>query len=253
MIAIVAPTPGGPEALVAETRPLPTLGAGRNSRARRAAGVNRADLMQRAGHYPPPPGASDILGLEIAGEVVARGTRRHRASSGRRPRDGAGAGRRLRRILRGRRRQRACPFPADFHSSRRRAIPETFFTVWPNLFDRGRLTAGETALIHGGASGIGTTAIQLAKAFGARVIVTAGSDERCAACLKLGADVAINYRTQDFVAAAQGGDRRARRRRHPRHRRRRLRRPQLRGRGRGRAHRPDRDPEGRARRGDFAC
>jgi NADPH2:quinone reductase len=198
MTAIVIRAPGGPEVLVPERRPLPRPDAGEILVRVRAAGVNRPDVMQRRGLYPPPPGAPDIPGLEIAGEVVAAAPGATRFAAG----DSVAA------LLPGGGYAEYCkvhetnalPVPRGFSLIEAAAVPETFFTVWTNLFDRGRLSAGETALIHGGASGIGTTAIQLAKAFGARVIVTAGSEEKCAACLNLGADLAIDYRRDDFVA-----------------------------------------------------
>jgi putative PIG3 family NAD(P)H quinone oxidoreductase len=199
MTVIAARAPGGPDVLVPETRPLPAIGPEDILVRIAAAGVNRPDIPQRKGSYPPPPGASDIIGLEIAGTVAGVG------AAGTRFRIGdavtalvAGGGYAEYCTVH---ESNALPVPAGFSFVEAAAIPETFCTVWPNLFERGQLAAGETALIHGGSSGIGTTAIQLAKAFGARVIVTAGSDEKCAACLKLGADVAINYTTQDFVAA----------------------------------------------------
>ena len=198
MTAIAIRMPGGPEVLTPETRPLPVPATSEILVRVRAAGVNRPDAMQRRGQYPPPPGAPDIPGLEIAGEVAALGP-----GAGR-----FGIGDAVTALVPGGGYAEYCkvhetnalPLPRGFGMIEAAAIPETFFTVWPNLFERGRLTAGETALIHGGSSGIGTTAIQLAKAFGARVIVTAGSEEKCAACLNLGADVAINYKTEDFVA-----------------------------------------------------
>jgi putative PIG3 family NAD(P)H quinone oxidoreductase len=198
MIAIAIRAPGGPEMLVPEKRPLPDLGASDILVRVRAAGVNRPDVMQRRGLYPPPPGAPDIPGLEIAGEVAASGPDARRFAVG----DAVTA------LVPGGGYAEYCkvhetnalPVPRGFSLVEAAAIPETFFTVWPNLFERGRLAAGETVLIHGGSSGIGTTAIQLAKAFGTRVIVTAGSSEKCAACLNLGADIAINYKTEDFVA-----------------------------------------------------
>jgi putative PIG3 family NAD(P)H quinone oxidoreductase len=198
MTAIAIRAPGGPEVLVPEKRPLPSLGASEVLVRVRAAGVNRPDAMQRAGKYPPPPGAPDIPGLEIAGEVAALGPGASRfgldeAVTALVPGGGYAEYCKVHET-------NALAVPRGFSMVEAAAIPETFFTVWPNLFERGRLTAGETALIHGGSSGIGTTAIQLAKAFGARVIVTAGTDEKCAACLNLGADVAINYKTEDFVA-----------------------------------------------------
>ena len=201
MTVIVASTPGGPEVLVPARRSLPEIGAEEILVRVHAAGVNRPDVMQRKGQYPPPPGASDIIGLEIAGEVVARGTNATLLAIGDKvvaliPGGGYAEYCAVHET-------NALPIPKGFSTIEAAAIPETFFTVWPNLFQRGRLTAGETVLIHGGASGIGTTAIQLARAFGAKVIVTAGSAEKCAACLKLGADVAINYRAEDFVAAVK--------------------------------------------------
>ena len=201
MTVIAATKPGGPEVLVPETRPLPTFGADEILIRVRAAGVNRPDVMQRKGLYPPPPGAPDIIGLEIAGEVAAIGTGVTRFKVGDEvtalvPGGGYAEFCKVHET-------NALPVPAGFSLIEAAAIPETFFTVWPNLFQRGRLAAGETALIHGGSSGIGTTAIQLAKAFGAKVIVTAGSAEKCAACLRLGADAAINYNEEDFVAAVK--------------------------------------------------
>ena len=188
------------------------------------------------GFYAPPPGASDILGLEVAGEVGgARAAPRFTAG---RAGDGARSRRRLRRLLRRARIQRPAG-PLGLTAVEAAAIPETYFTVWTNVFDRGALKAGETLLVHGGTSGIGTTAIQLAKAFGATVIATAGSDEKVAECIRLGADVGVNYRTDDFVAANLRGHRREGRRRHSRHGRRRLRRAQLRRRRAGRPDRPD--------------
>jgi putative PIG3 family NAD(P)H quinone oxidoreductase len=201
MTVIIATTPGGPEVLVPAKRPLPDIGGEEILVRVHAAGVNRPDVMQRKGQYPPPTGASDIIGLEIAGEVVARGANatRHAISD------------KVVALIPGGGYAEFCtvhetnalPVPSGFSMIEAAAIPETFFTVWPNLFQRGRLAAGETVLIHGGTSGIGTTAIQLARAFGAKAIVTAGSDEKCAACLKLGADVAINYKTEDFVTAVR--------------------------------------------------
>jgi NADPH2:quinone reductase len=201
MTAIVAPRPGGPEALVAETRPVPVPLSGEILVRVHAAGVNRPDVMQRQGKYPPPPGASDILGLEFAGEVVAQGSDARRFAVG----DAvvalvAGGGYAEFAVVQ---ETNALPLPRGFSMIEGAGIPETYFTVWPNLFQRGRLAARETVLIHGGGSGIGTTAIQLAKSFGATVIVTAGNADKCARCVKLGADVAINYRDEDFVARAK--------------------------------------------------
>ena len=188
---------GGPEVLVPEERPLPVPGAQEILVRVRAAGVNRPDVAQRIGRYPPPPGASDIPGLELSGEVAALGPGASRFAVG----DAVLA------LVPGGAYAEYCtvhestalPVPKGLSTVEAAAIPETFFTVWPNLFDRGRLVPGETLLVHGGGSGIGTTAIQLGKAFGARVFVTAGSAEKCEACMKLGADLAINYRDEDFV------------------------------------------------------
>src|SRR5580700_3134339 len=201
MKAVIASGPGGPEVLKLGTRPLPQPREGEILVAVAAAGVNRPDVMQRQGLYPPPPGAPDILGLEIAGEVVALGSGATRYKIG----DKVAA------LVAGGGYAEYCPVhetnalpaPPTLSLIEAAAIPETFFTVWHNAFERGRLKSGETLLVHGGTSGIGTTAIQLAKAFGARVITTAGSAEKCEACRKLGADVAVNYRTEDFVAATK--------------------------------------------------
>jgi NADPH2:quinone reductase len=197
MTAIGIKTPGGPEALVPEERPVPSPGEGEILVKVAAAGVNRPDVMQRKGLYPPPPGASDIPGLEIAGEVAALGPGVTRWK----------VGDRVMALLSGGGYAEYCvahgshAMPVNGLSMEEAAaVPETFLTVWHNVFERGSLKAGETLLVHGGTSGIGTTAIQLAKAFGAHVITTAGSDEKCEACRKLGADVAVNYKTQDFVA-----------------------------------------------------
>jgi putative PIG3 family NAD(P)H quinone oxidoreductase len=198
MTAIGVQAPGGPEALVPETRPTPRPAAGEILVKVAAAGVNRPDVMQRKGLYPPPPGASDIPGLEIAGEVVAlgEGVTRH-ALGDRVCALVAGGGYAEYCVVHETNALRA---PDGATMIEAAAIPETFFTVWTNVFERGRLQPGESFMVHGGTSGIGTTAIMLAKAFGSRVFATAGSDDKCEACRKLGADVAINYRTQDFVA-----------------------------------------------------
>ena len=198
MTAIAIRLPGGPEVLVPEPRPLPQLRSGEILIKVAAAGVNRPDVMQRKGLYPPPPGAPDIPGLELAGVVVAIGEGVTRWSAS----DHvtalvSGGGYATYCIAH---ESHALPIPAGLSEIEAAGVPETFFTVWSNLFDRAGLRNGETVLVHGGTSGIGTTAIQLAKAFGARVIATAGSDEKCEACRKLGADHAINYKTQDFVA-----------------------------------------------------
>jgi NADPH:quinone reductase len=198
MTAIAISTPGGPDALVPEQRPRPSPGTGEILVKVAAAGVNRPDVMQRQGLYPPPPGASDIPGLELAGTVVERGPGAERFTVG----DGvcalvAGGGYAQYAVVH---ETNALPVPAPLSMVEAAAIPETFFTVWHNVFERGGLKRGETVLVHGGSSGIGTAAIQLAKAFGAGVIVTAGSAVKCQRCIALGADHAINYRTEDFVA-----------------------------------------------------
>ncbi|MFG1363599.1 NAD(P)H-quinone oxidoreductase [Xanthobacter versatilis] len=198
MTAILISAPGGPEVLVPGNRPVPAPAAGELLVKVEAAGINRPDVMQRKGLYPPPPGASDIPGLEIAGTVVALGEGASRFK----------VGDRVCALVTGGGYAQYCttheatalPIPESLSAAEAAALPETAFTVWSNIFERGQLKAGETLLLHGGSSGIGTTAIQLAKAFGARVVVTAGSDEKCAACVTLGADLAVNYRTQDFVA-----------------------------------------------------
>ncbi len=192
---------GGPEVLKPATRPLTPPRAGEVLIKVAAAGVNRPDMIQRQGLYPPPPGASDIPGLEIAGAVVALGDGVDGWSTG----DAACA------LVTGGGYAEYCvapaaqclPVPRGLGLTEAAALPETFFTVWSNVFDRAGLKQGESFLVHGGTSGIGTTAIQLAKAFGARVFATAGSDEKCAACLSLGADRAINYNDDDFVQAVK--------------------------------------------------
>jgi len=200
MTAIAIKAPGGPEVLVPEQRAVPTAGAEEILVKVAAAGVNRPDVMQRQGLYPPPPGAPDIPGLEIAGEIIALGADVKRWQIGDRIMALVVGGGYAEYCLA--HASHALPVSA-LPIVEAAAIPETFLTVWHNVFERGALKAGETLLVHGGSSGIGTTAIQLAKAFGARVIVTAGSAEKCAACRKLGADVAINYKTEDFVAACK--------------------------------------------------
>ena len=201
MTAIAIRAPGGADMLVPQERPLPQLAAGEVLVKVAAAGVNRPDVMQRQGLYPPPAGATDIPGLEIAGEVAALGSDVVRWKTGDRV---------MALVVGGGYAQfcaahetHALPVPPTLTLTEAAGIPETFFTVWHNAFQRGRLTAGETLLVHGGSSGIGTTAIQLAKAFGARVIATAGSQEKCEACRRLGADTAINYKSEDFVAATK--------------------------------------------------
>ena len=198
MTAMAVPKPGGPEALVPETRPVPRPGAGEILVRVRSAGVNRPDVMQRKGLYPPPPGAPDIPGLEIAGEVVARGPGADRFSPGAMVMALVPGGGYAEYCLA--HQDNALAAPPGLDPVAAGGMPETFFTVWTNVFQREALAAGETLLVHGGTSAIGVTAILLGKAFGARVIVTAGSDEKCDACRALGADHAINYRERDFVA-----------------------------------------------------
>ncbi len=200
MTAIAIPTPGGPEALVPQRRPMPKPGAGELLIKVAAAGVNRPDVLQRQGNYAPPPGATDIPGLEIAGEVVASGGE-------------AGPwkiGDKLCALVAGGGYAEYCvvpapqclPVPRGLDLIQAAAIPETFFTVWTNVFERGALKPGEVFLVHGGSSGIGTTAIQLAAQLGSRVIATAGGADKAAACRSLGAERAVDYRSEDFVAAA---------------------------------------------------
>ena len=200
MTAIGIKASGGPDMLVPEKRPMPVPGDGEILVKVAAAGVNRPDVMQRMGVYPPPPGAPDIPGLEIAGEVVALGPNVKRWKLGDRVMALVVGGGYAEYCLA--HESHALPV-GNLSMVEAAAIPETFFTVWHNTFERGGLKRGETLLIHGGSSGIGTAAIQLAKAFGAHVITTAGSAEKCDACRKLGADVAVNYRTEDFVAATK--------------------------------------------------
>ncbi|MDI1297157.1 MAG: NAD(P)H-quinone oxidoreductase [bacterium] len=200
MMVIAIPVPGGPEALVPQRRPVPVPGEDEVLIRVAAAGVNRPDVLQRQGKYPPPPGASDIPGLEVAGTIVAAG----RGSD----------------MLIG---QRVCallpgggyaeyavvpagqclPVPADYDIVEAAALPETLFTVWTNLFERAYAVGGDTVLVHGGTSGIGTMAIRLCNLFDVTIIVTCGSDEKCAQAKAWGADHAINYRTQDYVAEVQ--------------------------------------------------
>jgi putative PIG3 family NAD(P)H quinone oxidoreductase len=201
MKAIEISKPGNPDVLVVVERPTPSPAGGEVLVRVAAAGVNRPDVMQRMGHYPPPPGVTDIPGLEIAGviEQVGDGV------------DDWRVGDRVTALVAGGGYAEYCvapapqclPVPANVDVVHAAAIPETFFTVWTNVFERGRLKAGESILIHGGSSGIGTTAIQLAHALGARVFATAGSAEKCAACERLGAARAINYRDTDFVASVK--------------------------------------------------
>ena len=199
MVAIEITRPGPPDVLQATQRPVPPVGAGEVLIRVAAAGVNRPDVLQRQGNYPPPPGTTDIPGLEVAGEVVqvAPGVESWRvgdnvcalvAGGGYAQYVAAPA-------------VQCLPIPAGLSMEQAAALPETFFTVYLNVVERGELQAGETLLVHGGSSGIGTTAILLGKALGARVVVTAGSATKCAACVALGAELAINYREQDFVSA----------------------------------------------------
>ena len=199
MQCIEIPEPGGPEALKLGTRPVPEPGHGEVLVKVASAGVNRPDVMQRQGVYPPPPGASDILGLEIAGTVakVGAGVAEWRE------------GDEVCALVTGGGYAEYCPAPAaqvlpvpeGVGLDHAGGLPETFFTVWTNVFDRAGLRAGERLLVHGGSSGIGTTAIQMASQLGARVFATAGSKEKCDACLALGAERAVNYREEDFVEA----------------------------------------------------
>lgn len=201
MTAVEIAKPGGPEVLVPGTRPVPRPGEGELLIAVEAAGVNRPDVLQRKGGYPPPPGVSDIPGLEVAGRVVALGPGVERWSVGDRVTAlVAGGGYAAYCVAPA---AQCLPQPAGLSAVEAAALPETFFTVWTNLFDRARLAAGERLLVHGGSSGIGTTAIQLAAAFGVEVYTTAGSAEKCAACEKLGAKRAIDYKREDFVAAVK--------------------------------------------------
>lgn len=197
MKAVEISQPGGPEVLKPVERPMPQAGPGEVLIKVTAAGVNRPDVFQRKGNYPPPAGASDLPGLEVAGEIV----------DGDAGRGGFKVGDKVCALVAGGGYAEYCvapveqclPIPAGLSEIEAAGLPETYFTVWTNVFDRGALSAGETLLVHGGASGIGTTAIQLAKALGHTVYATAGSDERVRAVEELGADLGINYRTQDFV------------------------------------------------------
>ena len=209
MRAIAMTAAGGPEVLVETTRPDPVPAAGELLVQVTASGVNRPDVLQRKGAYAPPPGASDLPGLEIAGTIIG-GDAAELAAAGFKLGDrvcalvaGGGYAERCTAPI-----PQCLPVPKGLTDIEAASLPETFFTVWSNVWDRGRLQAGDTLLVQGGSSGIGVTAIQLAKAMGSKVIVTAGSDEKVAACVALGADVGINYKTQDFVAevkAATGG------------------------------------------------
>ncbi|WP_170361296.1 NAD(P)H-quinone oxidoreductase [Ruegeria arenilitoris] len=205
MRAVEITKPGGPEVLQLTDRPVPEPQAGQVILKVAYAGVNRPDALQRAGAYDPPPGASDLPGLEASGEVVAIG-----ASV-----DGLSVGDKVCALLPGggyaeyvaTPAAHCLPVPTGMEMKEAACLPETYFTVWSNVFMRGGLKAGERFLVHGGSSGIGTTAIQLANAFGARVFATAGSADKCEACVKLGAEKAINYRDEDFVGVlrAEGG------------------------------------------------
>ena len=188
---------GEPEKMVISTRPVPAMASDEVLVKVAAAGVNRADIMQRQGHYPPPDGVTDILGLEVSGEIV---------SVGNQIRDWK-IGAKICGLVAGGGYAEYCsvpgvqclPVPEEVDLVEAASLPEVYFTIWTNVFDRGRLQKGETLLVHGGSSGVGTAAIILANLKGARVLVTAGSDEKCAACRGLGADLAINYERDDFV------------------------------------------------------
>lgn len=204
MRAIEITSPGAPDVLRPGSRPAPVPGRGEVLIRVAASGVNRPDVLQRTGNYPVPPGASDIPGLEVAGAIV-EGDEAAMAQAGLKKGD------RVCALVAGGGYAELCvapvgqclPVPRGMSDVEAASLPETFFTVWSNVFDRGRLAAGETLLVQGGTSGIGVTAIQMAKALGAKVIATAGSDEKCRACLDLGADHAVNYRTADFAAEAK--------------------------------------------------
>jgi NADPH2:quinone reductase len=195
---------GAPEVLRLAERPDPAWGAGEVLIRVRASGINRPDVLQRTGHYPVPPGASDIPGLEVAGEIVD-GDAAALAQAGFKKGD------RVCALVAGGGYAQLCtapvgqclPVPQGLSDIEAASLPETFFTVWSNVFDRARLQAGETLLVQGGTSGIGVTAIQMARALGAQVFATAGSDDKCRACVEIGADAAINYKTQDFAEEAK--------------------------------------------------
>ncbi len=201
MKAVEISTPGGPEVLVLVDRPMPEPKAGEVLIKVSAAGINRPDVFQRKGNYPPPPGASDLPGLEVAGEIVGGD-----AAAG-----GLAIGDKVCALVAGGGYAEYCvaaaaqclPIPKGLSDIEAAGLPETYFTVWSNVFDRGRLSGNETLLVHGGASGIGTTAVQLATAMGHKVYATAGSDERVKAVEGLGAVQGINYRTQDYVEATK--------------------------------------------------
>jgi putative PIG3 family NAD(P)H quinone oxidoreductase len=201
MTAVAITTPGGPEVLKATSVPTPKPGPGQVLVKVAAAGVNRPDVAQRMGAYPPPAGHSPLPGLEIAGTVAAAGEGVSRWKAGDKVCALVNGGGYAEYCIA--EETAALPIPGGLDLVQAAAVPETFFTVWNNVFERGSLKAGEWLLVHGGSSGIGTTAIQLARAFGARVIATAGSADKCKACLDLGADKAINYRAEDFVAVTR--------------------------------------------------
>ena len=201
MTAIAIRAPGGPEMLVPEQRPVPAPGPGEILVKVVAAGVNRPDVRQRQGSYPPPKGATDIPGLEIAGEVAALGSEVKRWKRGDKVCALVVGGGYAQYCLA--HESHALPVPPQLSMIEAAAIPETFFTCWQNMFMRAEFKPGDWVLVHGGTSGIGTTAIMLAKAFGAKVIATAGSAENCAAARNLGADVAVNYKIEDFVAVTK--------------------------------------------------
>jgi NADPH2:quinone reductase len=201
MTAVAISKPGGPEVLIPETRPVPQPGADEILIKVQAAGVNRPDVAQRSGSYPPPPGASDLPGLEVAGVVAAVGSNAKRHKVGDKVMSlVAGGGYAQYCIAQD---AQAIAVPPALTIQEAGALPETLMTVWHNVFERGALKPGETLLVHGGSSGIGTMAIMLAKALGSKVIVTVGSKGKADACLKLGADHAINYKTEDFVEAVK--------------------------------------------------
>lgn len=201
MTVIAISEPGGPDVLTPQKAPVPEPGSGEYLVKIAAAGVNRPDVLQRTGVYPPPPGASEIPGLEVSGEIAAAGPDTSRFS----------VGDRICALVSGGGYAEYCiaeepamlPVPKGLSMEEAAAVPETFFTVWHNVFERGALREGEWFLVHGGSSGIGTTAIQLANAFGAHVLATAGTAEKCTACEKLGAKRAINYRDEDFVSVVK--------------------------------------------------
>jgi NADPH2:quinone reductase len=201
MTVVAISKPGGPDVLIPESRAVPTPGPHELLIKVAAAGVNRPDVAQRSGSYPPPPGASDLPGLEVAGEVVAVGADTTRFKLGDKVMSLVPGGGYAQYCLT--HETHAMPVPDGFSMIEAGATAETLMTVWHNVFERGGLKAGETLLVHGGSSGIGTMAIQLAKAFGAKVIVTVGSQDKADACRKLGADRAVNYKSEDFVAEAK--------------------------------------------------